>query len=121
MKNKLIFATGIAAGFVLGARAGRETYDKLMAKAEELWSNPKVQDTVSSTTDAVKHRAPEVQERASEAVKAAQHKASSTLHKEPKSIDEKADVTGPSGGHPYQVEEPPFQNQADETRPDTSP
>ena len=30
-------------------------------------------------------------------------------------------VTGPSGGHPYQVEEPPFQNQADETRPDVTP
>lgn len=49
MKNKLIFATGMAAGFVLGSRAGRQTYDKLMAKGVELWSNtakePKSVDT----------------------------------------------------------------------------
>ena len=62
MKNKLVFAAGMAVGYVLGSRAGRESYEQLKTKAQELWNDPKVQDTVSSTTEAIKDKAPEVQE-----------------------------------------------------------
>jgi hypothetical protein len=33
MKNKLVFASGMAAGYVLGTRAGRESYEKIRTKA----------------------------------------------------------------------------------------
>jgi hypothetical protein len=61
MKNKLVFASGMAAGYVLGTRAGRESYEKIRTKATELWNNPKVQSTVSSATGTVKDKAPAVQ------------------------------------------------------------
>ncbi|WP_159800897.1 YtxH domain-containing protein [Arthrobacter zhaoguopingii] len=61
MKNKLVFASGMAAGYVLGTRAGRESYEKIRTKANQLWNNPKIQSTVSSATDTVKDKAPAVQ------------------------------------------------------------
>ncbi len=41
--SKITMAAAAAAGYVLGARAGRDRYDELSQKAEELWNNPKVQ------------------------------------------------------------------------------
>ncbi|WP_026551844.1 YtxH domain-containing protein [Arthrobacter sp. H20] len=124
MKNKLVFAAGMAAGYVLGSRAGRDSYEKLKTKADELWNNPKVQETVADTTSTLKHKMPEVQEQAGGAVKKAKESVSGALHRSDKADDAKASSngsasTGPSGGNPAKVEEPPFQNQDDETRPDT--
>lgn len=31
-------------GYVLGARAGRERYDAMVAKAQDLWHDPRVQE-----------------------------------------------------------------------------
>ena len=44
MAGKLKFLVGLGAGYVLGSRQGREQYDKIVAKAQSLWGNPKVQD-----------------------------------------------------------------------------
>lgn len=41
-KPALMAAFGI--GYVLGARAGRERYDAIAAKAQELWHDPRVQE-----------------------------------------------------------------------------
>ncbi|SDJ69964.1 hypothetical protein SAMN05428985_10119 [Nocardioides sp. YR527] len=41
-KPALLAAFGI--GYVLGARAGRERYDAMVAKAQELWHDPRVQE-----------------------------------------------------------------------------
>ncbi|HKJ12255.1 MAG TPA: hypothetical protein VJ976_07670 [Ornithinimicrobium sp.] len=41
--SKITMAAAAAAGYVLGARAGRERYDEIVQKAEKAWSNPKVQ------------------------------------------------------------------------------
>ncbi|WP_324612821.1 hypothetical protein [Streptomyces specialis] len=42
--------TGVAVGYVLGARAGRERYERLRVTAEKLMSNPAVRNTVDSAT-----------------------------------------------------------------------
>jgi hypothetical protein len=44
MRGKLWFALGAAAGFVLGARAGREKYEELVLNARKVWDNPTVQE-----------------------------------------------------------------------------
>lgn len=44
MRGKLWFALGAAAGFVLGARAGREKYDELVLNARKVWDHPTVQE-----------------------------------------------------------------------------
>lgn len=45
MRHKLTFVTGFAAGYVLGARAGRARYDAIMRMVRDLRDNPAVQET----------------------------------------------------------------------------
>jgi hypothetical protein len=44
MRGKLMFITGLAAGFVLGSRAGREKYEEIRSNAQKLWEHPTVQE-----------------------------------------------------------------------------
>jgi hypothetical protein len=44
MRGKLMFLTGLAAGFVLGTRAGREKYEEIRASAQKVWQHPTVQE-----------------------------------------------------------------------------
>ncbi|MEV6346542.1 hypothetical protein [Actinoplanes sp. NPDC051851] len=44
MRGKLLFLTGLGAGFVLGSRAGREKYEEIRANAQKLWEHPTVQE-----------------------------------------------------------------------------
>lgn len=60
MKAKLALVAGVAAGYVLGTRAGREQYVKLRSQARTLWKDPKVQEQVGRAQDVVKEQAPVV-------------------------------------------------------------
>lgn len=59
MKRKALILVAGAAGYVLGARAGRERYDQIVSATGRLWGNPKVQQRVTelqdTATDAAKH------------------------------------------------------------------
>jgi hypothetical protein len=44
MRGKLMFISGLAAGFVLGSRAGREKYEEIAANARKVWQHPTVQE-----------------------------------------------------------------------------
>lgn len=44
MRGKLMFISGLAAGFVLGSRAGREKYEEIRANAKKVWEHPSVQE-----------------------------------------------------------------------------
>ena len=48
MIRKLTLAIGFGAGYVLGAKAGTQRYDEIMAKARELMGQPAVQDLTSN-------------------------------------------------------------------------
>ncbi len=123
MKNKIVFASGLAAGYVLGTRAGRESYEVLKAKAGSLWNSPRVQEGVSGATEVLKDKLPAVQEQAGGAVKKAQEAVSGVIRRDAKDTDgasagRHADVTGPSGGKPGVVaDHPPFEGQSEATRP----
>lgn len=80
--SKLGILVGFGAGYVLGARAGRERYDQLMEKAQQMWRDPRVQQRASQAQDlaqekasqaagavqgAVKHRVPGLGEHGSDA------------------------------------------------------
>ncbi|GAA2226614.1 YtxH domain-containing protein [Herbiconiux moechotypicola] len=61
MRGKIIFAVGLATGYVLGTRAGRERYEQIKAGAEKVWNTPvvqsgvgKVQEFAGTRVDAVK-------------------------------------------------------------------
>jgi hypothetical protein len=44
MRGKVWFLGGLAAGFVLGARAGREKYEELVVQAKKVMDHPTVQE-----------------------------------------------------------------------------
>ena len=44
MRGKLMFLGGLAAGFVLGSRAGRQAYDELARTARKVKDSPTVQE-----------------------------------------------------------------------------
>jgi hypothetical protein len=44
MRGKLMFIGGLAAGFVLGSRAGRQAYDELARTARKVKESPTVQE-----------------------------------------------------------------------------
>jgi SLT domain-containing protein len=60
MRSKLMFVIGLAVGYVLGTKAGRERYEQLKAGAERLWTNPSVQAQVTRAEDYVRGYAPDV-------------------------------------------------------------
>ncbi|MDI3406286.1 YtxH domain-containing protein [Streptomyces cavernicola] len=48
MRYKLTFVAGLALGYVLGTRAGRERYEQLKKSARQVAQNPAVRNTVES-------------------------------------------------------------------------
>jgi hypothetical protein len=44
MRGKVMFLGGLAAGFVLGSRAGRQAYDRLVAGAKQVAEQPTVRE-----------------------------------------------------------------------------
>jgi hypothetical protein len=69
MTGKISFLVGLGAGYVLGARAGRQRYDQIASKAQDVWHNPRVQEKAGKAQKLVK-------DKASEAGSAAAHKVS---------------------------------------------
>jgi hypothetical protein len=65
MAGKLSMLVGFGAGYLLGARSGRERYDQIVAKAQELWRDPRVQEKAEQA----QHLAQEKAGQATEAVK----------------------------------------------------
>ena len=60
MKGKILFVVGLGAGYVLGARAGRERYEQIRKAAEDVWNQPKVQEGVQTVKDFAMSRAGDV-------------------------------------------------------------
>ncbi|WP_199548928.1 YtxH domain-containing protein [Streptomyces sp. N35] len=48
MRYKLTFVAGLALGYVIGTRAGRERYEQLKKSARQIAQNPAVRNTVES-------------------------------------------------------------------------
>ena len=46
MRGKAALVVGLVAGYVLGARAGRQRYEQIKAQAEKVWEQPVVQGQV---------------------------------------------------------------------------
>ena len=69
MKGKILLLTGLAVGYVLGTRAGRERYEEIKTAANKLWADPRVQKPVKQAEEFVKDKAPEVAEFVTDGVK----------------------------------------------------
>jgi hypothetical protein len=60
MRGKLLFLVGLAAGYVLGTRAGRGRYEQIKKATNRLWNDPRVQRQVKQAEDFAKDKAPDV-------------------------------------------------------------
>jgi hypothetical protein len=58
MAGKLTMLAGFGAGYILGARAGRERYEQIAGKAQKLWRDPRVQAKAEQAQQIVKDKAP---------------------------------------------------------------
>jgi hypothetical protein len=72
-KTTLLLAFG--AGYVLGARAGRDRYDQIRSGAQKVASNPTVQSAAGRAQEVVGHQAAVVAD-------AAKQKAASVAHRD---------------------------------------
>ena len=60
MRGKLMLGAGLAVGFVLGSRAGRERYEQIAKAAGNFWNSRSVQNQLHHVEDFAKDKAPEV-------------------------------------------------------------
>lgn len=79
--SKIVTLTVAAGGYILGARAGRERYEQIAAKAKKLWNNPKVQQAAADAKDVVAEQAPGMKEKATRSAKKAAARVKSTAAK----------------------------------------
>ncbi len=71
MKAKTLLIIGLGVGYVLGARAGRERYEQIRAKATELWENPAVVRRRREAASYAREQAPVIRAKVESAAKAA--------------------------------------------------
>ena len=62
MAGKLSFLVGLGAGYVLGARSGRERYEQIAAKAQGLWHDPRVQEKAEQAQQLARQKAGQAQQ-----------------------------------------------------------
>ena len=55
--GKLSFIAGLAAGYVLGARAGRQRYEQIRRTSEKVWNSQPVQKQVENAKEVAKTKA----------------------------------------------------------------
>lgn len=60
MRGKLLFAAGLAAGYVIGARAGRPAYDAIRDRAAALRDDPTVRSAGAKAERKFEEAAPKV-------------------------------------------------------------
>ncbi|WP_375001315.1 hypothetical protein [Aeromicrobium sp. CTD01-1L150] len=121
--NKLLLVAAGVAGYVLGARAGRERYEQIRDQSTRVWNSPTVQHGVD---EAAKHAASaaggKVTEAATTAGSAVTEKVSETLSKDDGPEDPLADLAD-ADRPPKAVADPaaPRSGAAEEPLPRSTP
>jgi hypothetical protein len=69
-KSVLVIAFGVAVGYVLGARAGRERYEEIVERVNGVWRDPRVTRARREAAQYAREQAPVIAERAQAVAKA---------------------------------------------------
>lgn len=99
MKKLLILAAGVA-GYVAGARAGRERYEQIRQQSQKVWNSPTVQSGVDHATDAAKSAASAAGSAAAGAASNAGHKVTEAVVDAVRGDDDKEGDTAPAPAAP---------------------
>lgn len=86
MRYKAIFIAGVAVGFVAGARAGRDTYDKMVGYGQKVAGHPKVQQATSAAQAKASELAAKAPDYAKSAATSAAKTAQSQASQVPKYV-----------------------------------
>lgn len=78
--KKLLALTIFAAGYVLGAKAGRERYEQIRTITQRVKSNPRVQDTARHAAEMAREQAPVVKDKVGEGAAKVKEKLSHDDH-----------------------------------------
>ena len=82
--KKLMLLVGVGVGYVLGTRAGRQRYDQMMGKAQQMMRNPRVQQKAEQVRHVAEEKADQVQhvvqEKTQQVTNAAQEKTQQAQH-----------------------------------------
>lgn len=97
MRGKILFVAGLAAGYVLGAKAGRQRYNQIADAAGKVWNNPNVQRTVDTVEEFVKDHSPDVAELAAEGTRRVVNAAAGKGRKGRSTIGNTRRDTAPKG------------------------
>jgi hypothetical protein len=96
--RKLMLLAAAAAGYVLGARAGRERYDQIMVLVSRIRNDPRVQAKAQQAVDLAKDQAPLVADKVTHAASAAASKV--TGHDQSAPSANGHHMAGPQGDLP---------------------
>lgn len=62
MKGKVMFAAGVAVGYIWGSKSWPEVYRRIRGSSEKVLKNPEVQENVHHAAEAVQESVPEIVE-----------------------------------------------------------
>ncbi|MGY2874326.1 hypothetical protein ACVW00_001516 [Marmoricola sp. URHA0025 HA25] len=103
--KKLMFVTAFGAGYVLGAKAGRERYEQIRRMTLRIKNNPTVQETAHSAADKAREQAPVVGHKLADAAGTVADKAKHAAHLGNHNGHDANDPAAPAGS---QFENRPF-------------
>lgn len=66
MRGRILFVLGLGAGYVLGAKAGRQRYEQIASAADKVWHSPTVEKQRHEVQKFVETQAPKLVEQAQE-------------------------------------------------------
>lgn len=74
--SKIVTLAAAGAGYVLGARAGRERYEQITAGARAFWRDPRVQQAAAEARSAATDKAPVIKDKIVQAAGSVRDRAS---------------------------------------------
>lgn len=104
--GKLSFFVGAGVGYLLGARAGRQQFEKIKSASQQVWENPRVQSSVHRVEEKVgqvaRDQASAVTDKVSETVKSriGGSNGSSSSSSSSRSSDASSTDSSSAGGSP---------------------
>jgi hypothetical protein len=67
MRGRILFVVGLGAGYVLGAKAGRQRYEQIASAADKVWHSPSVTKQRHEVQHFVETKGPKLVESATDA------------------------------------------------------
>ena len=99
--GKLTFIAGMAAGYVLGARAGRQRYEQIRRTSGKVWNSGPVQKQVFNAKEVARTKAaPVVADMVADAARSTGEKLRSSRTVEAEAIETRHHGPGTTNGRP---------------------